>query len=155
MDDIEADVMPFFEDRGIEITTIGQFGGFAYENKEIQQAIDNVFKAQQDEEVAKAEYKAQVERNKTVEMEAQGKAMAVQKEAEGKAEAIKSVADAKAYEIEKALENQEVYLRLKQLELEEKRTEKWDGRYPTYLMNLGEGEPKPNVILPLPQTAGK
>ncbi len=150
MDEIDADVIPFFEDRGIEITTIGQFGGFTYENKEIQQAIDNVFKAQQDEEVAKAEYMAQVERNKTVELAAEGKAMAAQKEAEGKAEAIKSVADAQAYEIEQALESEEFYLRLKQLELEEKRLEKWDGRYPTNLMSLGGSDSLPNLILPIP-----
>lgn len=153
MDEIERDVVPFFEERGIEITTIGQFGGFTYENKEIQQAIDNVFKAQQEEEVAKAEYAAQIERNKTVELEAQGKAMAAQKEAEGKAEAIKAVAEANAFEIEKALESEELYLRLKQLELEEKRLEKWDGRYPTYLMNLAESEALPNLILPMPTAA--
>ena len=150
MDEIEADVVPFFEARGIEVTTIGQFGGFTYENPEIQHAIDNVFKAQQDEEVAKAEYLAQVERNKTVELEAESKAMAAQKEAEGKAEAIKAVADANAYEIEMALEREETYLRLKQLELEEKRLEKWDGHYPTTLMNLGKGDSLPNLILPIP-----
>ena len=93
---------------------------------------------------------AQVERNKTVELAAEGKAMAAQKEAEGKAEAIKSVADAQAYEIEKALESEDFYLRLKQLELEEKRLEKWDGRYPTNLLSLG-GIDVSSVILPLPE----
>jgi len=76
--------------------------------------------------------------------------MAAQKEAEGKAEAIKAVADAQAYEIEKALESEEFYLRLKQLELEEMRLEKWDGHYPTTLMNLGESDSLPNLILPIP-----
>lgn len=150
MDEIETDVIPFFENRGIEITTIGQFGGFTYENKEIQQAIDDVFKAQQDEEVAKAEYMAQIERNKTVELEAEGKAIAAQKEAEGKAEAIKAIADAQAYEIEKALESEDFYLRLKQVELEEKRMEKWDGRYPMYFMHWGESDSVQSFILPLP-----
>jgi regulator of protease activity HflC (stomatin/prohibitin superfamily) len=84
-----------------------------------------------------------------VELAAEGKAMAAQKEAQGKAEAIKAVADAQAYEIEKALESEDFYLRLKQLELEEKRMEKWDGRYPNYLMNLGESGSFSSLILPL------
>ena len=58
MEAVKADVMPYFRERGITITTIGQFGGFSYENPAIQEAIDRVFEAQQDEEVAVAEAKA-------------------------------------------------------------------------------------------------
>lgn len=36
-------VVEFFKERGITITTIGQFGGFTYENPEIQKSIDEVF----------------------------------------------------------------------------------------------------------------
>jgi len=124
-------VVEFFQDRGIEITTLGQFGGFTYENVKIQEAIDKVFQAQQDEEVAKAESLAQKERNEAVRLEAEGKAEATRLKASGEADAIQTVADAKAYEIEKAQENWEQYSTLKRLELEEKRLEAWDGKYPT------------------------
>ena len=39
---VKEDVVPFFAERGIEVTTIGQFGGFRYENPKIQEAIDQV-----------------------------------------------------------------------------------------------------------------
>lgn len=123
-------VVEFFEERGIEITTLGQFGGFTYENVKIQDAIDQVFQAQQDEEVAKAEAEAQRARNEAVKLEAEGKAEAAKLAAQGEADAIQLVADAKAYEIEKAQENWTQYLALKQLEIEETRLEKWDGNYP-------------------------
>ncbi|MCG8649519.1 MAG: hypothetical protein MI861_06790 [Pirellulales bacterium] len=123
-------VIDFFKERGIEITTLGQFGGFTYENAKIQDAIDRVFEAQQDEEVAKAEATAQRERNVAVQLEAEGLAEAARLRAKGEADAIQAVADAKAYEIEKAQENWEQYLALKQLAIEESRLEKWDGSYP-------------------------
>ncbi|MEO1524914.1 MAG: hypothetical protein AAFX06_05730 [Planctomycetota bacterium] len=126
----QSGVVEFFEERGIEITTLGQFGGFTYENVKIQDAIDQVFQAQQDEEVAKAEAEAQRARNEAVKLEAEGKAEAAKLAAQGQADAIQLVADAKAYEIEKAQENWEQYLALKQLEIEETRLEKWDGNYP-------------------------
>lgn len=132
-------VIEFFDDRGIEITTLGQFGGFTYENPKIQEAIDRVFEAQQDEEVAKAESKAQKERNEAVKLAAEGKAEAAKLEAQGEAEAIKTVADAKAYEIEQAQANLEAYMRLKMLELETRRLEKWDGQYPRYYLGMGGG----------------
>lgn len=137
----EPGVIEFFDSRGIEITTLGQFGGFTYENKKIQDAIDGVFEAQQDEEVAKAETLAQTERNKAIKLAATGKAEAAREKAagdadaaktraEGESEAIKLVADAKAYEITKAQENWQQYVALKTLEIELKRLDVWDGKYP-------------------------
>lgn len=153
---VREDVVPFFAERGIEITTIGQFGGFHYENPKIQEAIDNVFQAQQDEEVAKAEGTAQLERNKAIKLAAEGKAEATKLEASAEAEAIKTVADAKAYEIEKAQENSATYLALKELELEKARMEKWDGKYPLYYLG-GAGKTPDLLISPpdVPQTALK
>ena len=127
---VESGVIDFFKERGIEITNIGQFGGFSYENPKIQEAIDNVFQSQQDEEVAKAESLAQKERNEAVKLAAEGLAEAAKLKAMGEAEAIQTVADAKAYEIEKAQQNWEQYVSLKQFEIEESRLEKWDGKYP-------------------------
>ena len=151
---VREDVVPFFAERGIEITTVGQFGGFRYENPKIQEAIDNVFQAQQDEEVARAEGVAQLERNKAIKLAAEGKAEARKLESSAEAAAIKAVADAKAYEIEKAQENSETYLALKRLELDKARTERWDGKYPLYY--LGGAGPTPDFLLfppAVPQTA--
>jgi regulator of protease activity HflC (stomatin/prohibitin superfamily) len=152
MKEVEKDVVMFFKERGITITTIGQFGGFTYEDPDVQKAIDNVFKAQQDEQVAKAEHKAQLERNKAVKLKADGLAEAAKIEAKGKGEAIQSIADAKAYEIQKAEKSLETYLKLKQLEIESQRLEKWDGKYPLYYLG-GNGEKMPGLILPSPAQA--
>jgi regulator of protease activity HflC (stomatin/prohibitin superfamily) len=152
MNEVEKDVIAFFQERGITITTIGQFGGFTYENPDVQKAIDNVFKAQQDEQVAKAEHKAQLERNKAVKLKADGLAEAVKLEAKGKGEAIQTIADAKAYEIQKAEKSLETYLKLKQLEIDSQRLEKWDGKYPLYYLG-GNGEKMPGLILPSPVEA--
>jgi len=159
-------VVDFFKRRGITITTIGQFGGFTYENKQIQLAIDKVFEAQQDEEVAKAESKAAEQRKVALKLKgeglaeqaieaARGKAEGVKLEAEAEAEAIELVADAKAYELTKLSENPEAYLTLKSLEIEMKRLEAWDGKYPSYLIQGGGGGGLgvPNLLLTTPQPA--
>ena len=48
------DNAPEEKERGITITTIGQFGGMTYENTKIQDAIDQVFISQQEKERAAA-----------------------------------------------------------------------------------------------------
>lgn len=133
--DKELGVIPYFEERGITITTIGQFDGFTYENPKIQEAIDSVFEAQQDEEVAKAETNAQTERNKAIKLAAEGKAEAARAVAMGEADAIKTVADAKAYEIKQAAQDLITYLELKRLEIFSKQVEKWDGTMPQNLFS--------------------
>lgn len=149
LDAVEKDVIPFFEERGIMVTTIGQFGGFTYENPEIQKAIDQVFEAQQDEEVAKAEAKAAEQRRLALQLQGEGEAAKILEARRGEAEGIKVVADAKAYEIEKANSDLKTYLSLKQLEIEQSRLEKWDGRYPLYLFT-GEGQQLPQMLLGMP-----
>ncbi|MEZ5943372.1 MAG: hypothetical protein R3C18_18410 [Planctomycetaceae bacterium] len=149
LDAVEQDVIPFFEARGILVTTIGQFGGFTYENPDIQKAIDEVFAAQQDEEVAKAEAKAAEQRKLALQLRGEGEAAQILESRRGEAEGIKLVADAKAYEIEKANADLKTYLSLKQLEIEQSRLEKWDGRYPVYLFT-GEGQQMPQILLGMP-----
>lgn len=145
MDKIKEQVVPYFEERGITITTIGQFGGFEYENPAIQTAIDKVFEAQQDEEVAKAEAKAAEQRKLALKLKGEGEAQqsievskgraeGVKLEAEAEADAIKQVADAKAYELEKLQENPEAYLKLKTLEIELEKASRWDGVMPRMMM---------------------
>ena len=163
---VKETVIPFFETRGITITSIGQFGGFTYENPKNQEAIDAVFAAQQDKEVAIAEASAAEERKvalklagegeaqKAVEA-AKGKAEAVKLEAEAEAAAIQAVADAKAYELEKLQENPEAYLALKKLEVEMERLNRWDGKYPTTLFGDGLLGEKSQMLLNVPTNLPK
>jgi hypothetical protein len=145
---IKEDVLPFFEERGIQITNLGQFGGYTYENPKTQEAIDKVFQSQQDQEVAKAEYNAALERKKALKETGEGEANKILELARGKAEAVRLEADAKAYEVEKITQNAESYLRLKQFEVDLKKLEKWDGKLPNYMIQSGDGM---NTFLPLPK----
>jgi regulator of protease activity HflC (stomatin/prohibitin superfamily) len=138
MANIRELVVPYFKERGITITTIGQFGGFDYQNPNTQLAIDKVFQAQQDQEVAKAEAKAAEERKLALKLAGEGEASKILESKKGEAEAIKLVADAKAYELEKLNQNPEAYLRLKQLEVKMKEIEKWSGDWPRVLFGGSE-----------------
>ena len=151
-------VIPFFGDRGITITSIGQFGGFTYENPKIQESIDLVFQEQQDKEVALAESEAAEIRKEALRLQGEGEAQKAEEVARGKAEAVKlaanaeaeaiqAVADAKAYEIQKANEDLQTYLELKRLEIESQRLEAWDGRYPQTILG-GDSNAVPLFSLP-------
>lgn len=143
MDAVKEDVVPFFAERGITITAIGMFGGFTYENPKIQEAIDEVFAAQQDEKVAMAEVKAAEQRKDALMLMGEGEAQQAMEIAKGEAAAIESIADAKAYELEKLTTNPEAYLALKKIELEQERISMWDGKYPSYY--IGDGLPGMNI----------
>lgn len=146
LDTVRAKVIPYFAERGIEITTIGQFGGFAYENPEIQNSIDKVFQAQQDEEVAIAESKAAEQRKLALKLEGEGEAAKVLEAKRGEAEGIKLVADAKAYELEKLNENPEAYIALKTLEVQSEQIGSWDGKLPVTLFG-GSGAETPTLLM--------
>lgn len=141
MTKIKEEVVPYFKDRGISITTIGQFGGFEYENEKIRQAIDEVFAAQQDKQVALAESEAADQRKLALQLKGEGEAAQVLAAKQGEAEGIKAVADAKAYELEKLNENPEAYLALKQLEVQQAQIEKWSGTLPQTLFGGSENQP--------------
>jgi regulator of protease activity HflC (stomatin/prohibitin superfamily) len=169
---VRADVEPFFKKMGIEITTLAMLGGLTFDNPEIQKAIDDAAKAAQLKVTAEAKRSAQEVENKTLLLAAEGKAAAAKREAESKvevelvkvegeaktriktaeaeAETLKKIADAKAYEAQKANEQPEVYIRLKQLEAETKRWERWDGRYPNYVTQVGNGTSTGLFLPPLP-----
>ncbi|MFA5382078.1 MAG: SPFH domain-containing protein [Candidatus Micrarchaeia archaeon] len=117
---IKADVETFFKARGITITTLGIFGGFQYENKEIQKSIDDVFVAQQKKNIALAELQAQQDTNKRIEMAALAVRNAAITKAEG--EANKNPA----------------FLELRKLEVEQARIVKWNGQYPTTYWATGD-----------------
>ena len=143
--------LEFFKERGITITTLGMAGGFTYANPKIQEAIDTVFEAQQDKQVALAEAAAASERKEALKLEGEGEAQRELEIAKGKAEAIQEVADAKAYEIEKLAENPEAYILLKQLEIETTRLERWDGSYPQVLLSGGKDGDMPALFMGMPK----
>ena len=141
----------FFAERGITITNLGITGGFVYKDKAIQDMLVKVFNAEQEKSIAIAKTQSQQEENKRVLLEADGKAKAILAERKAEADGIKAVADAKAYEITKAKEDLATYLRLKQIELEAKKTEKWDGKFPTYY--IGSSGSTPDLLLQVPSGA--
>lgn len=121
---VRADIVPFFAERGITITTVGMFGGMTYENDAIQRSIDNVFVAQQEKNVALAKYEAQLKENERIVLEAEGNAKQRQIQSEAEAKAITALTQAVA-------QGGENYLALKSLEVQMKQTEKWNGALPT------------------------
>ena len=142
---VTDDVTKFFDERGVTITNIGITGGFVYKDPKIIAKMVEVFTAEQEKNVAIAKTVAQEETNKQIQLEAQAKADALLAGKEAEAKGIQAVADAKAYEIEKAQENKEIYLELKKLEIDKARMEKWDGKYPVYMM--GEA---PTMMMQMP-----
>lgn len=121
---VRVDIIPFFEKRGITITTVGMFGGMTYENKEIQESIDKVFVAQQQKNVALAKYDAQKKENERIILESEGLAKQREIQSNAEAKAIEALTQAVA----KGGEN---YLQLKALDVQTKQIEKWDGKLPT------------------------
>jgi hypothetical protein len=179
---VREDVLPFFKAKGIEITTLAMLGGLTFDNPEVQKAIDDAAKSAQMKVAAEAKRAAQEVENKTLLLAAEGKAAAAKRDAqsrvevemvkvegeaktkiraaEAEAEAMRKVADGKAYEAQKATETPEVYLRLKQIEMETVRLKQWDGRYPNYLLQMGNGTSGGTasvIIPPLPalESSGK
>lgn len=151
MDEVKKDVIPFFEAKGISITTIGMFGGFTYENKAIQESIDQTFVAQQSAVVAAAKLAAQTDINARIEMEAKALAQAAQTKSNGEAEGKKLVFAAEAdgiRSVNKALSeaNQNpLLIQLKALEVEKVRVEKWNGTVPQWIMG-GDNQNQPFIF---------
>lgn len=153
---IRSDVVPFFKAKGITITTIGQFGGFQYENQKIQEAIDDTFVAQQAKVKNAAMLEAQTDANARIELEAKALAEAARTKAKGEADGKLAVFQAEAsglQAVNKALAeaNQNPALvELKRIDVEKLRAERWDGRYPSWYMGGGSGS---GMILNIPADA--
>lgn len=148
------DVVPFFKARGISLTTISQFGGMTYENPEIQKAIDNVFVAQQEKSVNLAKFEAQQKANERIELEAKATAEKERVIAKGKsdAKAIEAEGEAKSILARSTAikEAGPAMFQLRTLEIEQDRVQKWDGRYPVYMMSTGGGDKSPTLMLNVP-----
>jgi hypothetical protein len=131
---VQTDVVEFYSNRGITITRVAMFGGFKYENPEIQEAIDKTFVAQQEKVIAAAKYEAQADINKKIELAAQAEA-----------NRIKTVNEA----LLEASSNP-LYLQIKLAEIESSRIEKWDGKYPNWYMGSSMAGLSPNLLLNVP-----
>lgn len=147
------DVSDFFKTRGITITNLGISGGFIYRDKSIIETMVKVFNAEQEKAVALANTNAQRERNNAVILKSQGEADAIMKTRKAEADGIKLVAEARNYEMEKAKDNLQVYLQLKQIELSTKQMERWNGVLPQWFM--GGGGNSPNMLLQMPVVDNK
>lgn len=119
MDTVRAEAIPYFASRGITITTIGMGSGFAYESKDIQDAIDKVVQAQQDKSVAQAEQQAQAIRNQTDIDRAEAARQVAQVQA-----------DARNYEITQAKQSGPEYIELLRIQAWKEWIEKWNGVRP-------------------------
>jgi SPFH domain / Band 7 family len=98
MDAVRTDVIPFFEKRGIKISTVGMLGGLQFENVEIQKAIDDAVKSQQQKIVAEAKRAAQEIENVRIKMEAQAFADAeiLKSETQAKLQRLAALAEVEA-----------------------------------------------------------
>lgn len=131
-DAARKDVVEFFAPRGITITTVSSFGGMTYENPKIQESIDSVFIAQQQKNVNLANFEAQQKANERITLAAQATAQAEVTKAEGEAKALLAKAEA-------ASKAGPLLFQLRQLEIEQNRVEKWDGKYPVTFFGSGQG----------------
>ena len=159
---VREDVIPFFENRGITLTTVGMFGGFTYENKKIQEAIDETFIAQQLKVISLAKFQAQQKENERIELEAEATANKQRTIALGDADKLRTIAEGEAEAIRKIAEatreaqQDPLFVQLKRMEVEQRRIEKWDGRYPNFLMEMGSDPGKgPSMLVQLPTMASQ
>jgi SPFH domain / Band 7 family. len=104
MNSVRSDVIPYFKDRGVNITVIGLKGELTYLNAEIQKSIDGKF------ESAKALETQRNENTRVLE---------------------KAKADAEAIKIQNETITQQ--LKLKELDNQAKAIDKWNGQMPTYV----------------------
>lgn len=152
---IKEDVVPFFKQKGITITTIGQFGGFEYENEKIQFAIDDTFVAQQAKVKNAALLAAQKDANAKIELEAVAVAEAARTKSKGEADGKLLVFEAEASglkAVNKALAeaNQNPALvELKKIDVQKALAEKWDGKLPVWTMG-DKSSGSPNMLFQTP-----
>jgi regulator of protease activity HflC (stomatin/prohibitin superfamily) len=155
---VQEDLSQFYSKRGVMITNVGIYGGFTYENPEIQKSMDEAAMAANLKEIESQKLLAQKTANDRIALEATGRAEAAKLEAQGKADAILAEKTAEAKGI--GLVNQALndarqnplLIQMKQMEIEQTRAAKWDGRYPTWYFGGGasNGVGMPNLMVNVP-----
>ena len=153
---LDHDIVPFFQERGIAITTIGMFGGMTYENPRIQESIDEVFVSQQKKNVALAEFEAQEKMNERMLLAAKADAEQVTLKATAEAQRRTTEAEAEAHAIEMVSQSLKdsspAFIQIRVLEAQQKQIDRWDGRFPTTFIG---GLSQPNLLLNVPPPAGQ
>lgn len=140
---VRKDCKPFFLNRGITITTLGMFGQFEYENKNIQESIDNVFIAEQEKNVEAAKLSAMADKQKRMEQEGIAEANRAREVAKGEADAkvLRMTAEADGIKLVNAAlveaQSNPLFIQIKQLEVESERIKKWKGD--VHKINMGSG----------------
>lgn len=130
---VVKEVEDYFKQRGVQITNLGITGGFVYKDPKIIETLVKLFNAEQEKQIATQEAAALFTKT-----EAEAKAILQKKKAE--AEGIELVAKAKKFEIETAQADHEMYMALKEIELNNKKIERWDGTFPQYFIGgTGQG----------------
>lgn len=156
---VQDDLTQFYSKRGVTITNVGIYGGFTYENPEIQKSMDEAAMAANLKEIESQKLLAQKTANERIALEATGRAEAAKLEAQGKADAIlaEKTAEAKGIQlVNQALNDAKenpLLIQMKQLEIEQTRAAKWDGRYPTWYFGGGAGSSgagMPNLMVNVP-----
>lgn len=143
--DVRKDVVPFFAERGITISTIGMFGGFTYENTKIQDAIDSVFIAQQEKSKESALLDAMETKKKRMQEEGTASANQAREVAKGEADATLLRKEAEAQGISLVNESLEkakgnpLFVQIKALEVESERITKWNGNVPSMIVGGESG----------------
>jgi regulator of protease activity HflC (stomatin/prohibitin superfamily) len=145
VDAVRTDIVAYYAKRGITISQVSLFGGLEYENKAIQEAIDRVFIAQQLKNEAAAKLAAQKDINERLKQEGEGLANKAREVARGDKDASMIVAEGEAGRISavaaatKTAGQDPLFYKMRILEVEQKRIEKWNGAYPQWYMPGGAG----------------
>jgi hypothetical protein len=146
-EEIRKRVIPLYAEWGITIMPdMGIVGGFTYENKNIQEAIDNVFVSQTKKQANEALRDAQASLNEQQMLAAKKDAevMVIAKEAEAKS--ITLIAKAISASGNVYIENKQADALLKNADAMLALASKWDGKAPTV---MGGGMPM-MFNMPLP-----
>lgn len=106
---VRDDVIPFFQDRGITITTIGLKGQFAYVDEEIQKSINAKFTAEKQEQA---------------------------QEAINRMNEAKALTDKLVVETQKSIMKEKI--ELMELENQREWINKWDGKLPQTMLSSGD-----------------
>lgn len=124
MTSVRSAVIPFFKDRGINITVLGMIGDIKWANEKIQAALDDKFTAEQ-EKIAAVQRQAQA----VAEAQSRAKVAQFMATAEGQKQ--------QAFELQKL-----------SLEVEKTKWSKWSGNFPTVMGG------NPNMLMPMDSILG-
>lgn len=114
--EVRAQVIPYFKDRGITVTNLGFKGGLTYEDESIQKAFNAVITAEKQRDAQVLENERLSSKNAT----------------ENEIKIAKALAEAEEAQIK--AKNWAIYSKIRELDLEEKYLDTWDGVLPVTVL---------------------